>query len=106
MSHSRIFEIDDLILLNFYCGELPADPSIAAAGHEPNGYFWEGVTELVAPEIMGRVELDSEAGMFSASGSAADLEKLQAVLEPIISSPDMVAEVIVRAHTEGFEFDD
>lgn len=45
-----------------------ADESIASAGHEPNGYFWEGVVQYLAPELAEQLELDSEAGMFAAEG--------------------------------------
>ncbi|MGW5190536.1 Imm51 family immunity protein [Kribbella sp. NPDC004138] len=104
--HSQILDIDGGHSLTFYCGELPADVAVSAAGHEPNGYFWEGVATVLAPELVHGLELDSEAGMFSAAGQRSDLAQLQTLLEPVLASPDVVREVIARAESEGFEFDD
>jgi hypothetical protein len=50
--------------LLFGCGDLPADAAVLAAGHEPNGYFWEGVLQYLAGGLLTQVELDPEAGMF------------------------------------------
>jgi hypothetical protein len=86
--------------------ELPADEAVSAAGHEPNGYFWDGVATLLAPEVVARLELDSEAGMFSASGDPDDLARLQALLEPVLASPEVVRAAIERAEADGFVFDD
>jgi hypothetical protein len=106
MAHSTIDEIDGEYSLTFYCGDLPADPAISAAGHEPNGYFWEGVAALLGGDLVESLELDSEGSMFCALGEADDLVALQAILEPALSSPDAVLAVIERAEAEGFEFDD
>ncbi|BBH18572.1 hypothetical protein Back2_28590 [Nocardioides baekrokdamisoli] len=106
MAHSQILDIASEHSLTFYCGDLPADPAVVAAQHEPNGYFWEGVATFVAPEIADRLDLDSEAGMFSASGSKTDCQALQAVLEPLIGSSEAISGVITRANEAGFEFDD
>jgi hypothetical protein len=106
MTHSNILDIDGEFSLTFYCGELPADGAIFASGHEPNGYFWEGVATFLAPEVVGRLEVDSEGGMFSASGARADCQALQGVLEPLVSSTDEIRGVISRAEAAGFQFDD
>ena len=37
--------------LTFYCGELPVDKEIVLAGHEPNGYFWDGVATFLRPDL-------------------------------------------------------
>jgi hypothetical protein len=103
---SRISHANGTYSLVFSCGELPADDAVRDSGHEPNGYFWEGVATLLAPDLVDALELDSEAGLFDAVGALPNLERLQAVLEPVISSPDHVRAAIVRAETEGFEFDD
>lgn len=44
--------------------------------------------------------------MFSASGSRADLEDLQAKLEPLLSGQQDIRGLITRAEADGFEFDD
>jgi hypothetical protein len=44
--------------------------------------------------------------MFCALGSLSDLTQLKTALEPVISSPSAVREIVARAQTAGFEFDD
>jgi hypothetical protein len=104
--HTQILDVRGTDTLTFYCGELPADAAISATGHEPNGYFWEGVAAYLDQALAARLELDSEAGMFSASGSRADLEDLQAKLEPLLSGQQDIRGLITRAEADGFEFDD
>lgn len=41
---------------------LAADAAVVAAGHEPNGYFWEGLVQFAWPDIAERLDFDSEAG--------------------------------------------
>jgi hypothetical protein len=106
MTHSEIRVIDAQYSLALDCGRLPSDPAVIAAGHEPNGSFWDGVVTLPAPELVSDVELDSEGGMFCAYGPQDVLGRLQAVLEPVASTPDAVAQVFARAEAEGFQFDD
>lgn len=55
-----------------------------AAGEEPNGAFWEGVANYVAPRIASRLEMDSEGSMFAVYGDRADLEKLRELLLPLV----------------------
>ena len=104
--HSQIFDVGGDDTLTFYCGDLPPDEAISASGHEPNGYFWEGVAAYLDPTLAARLELDSEAGMFSAGGARVDLETLQAKLEPLLSGEEDIRALIARAETDGFEFDD
>lgn len=106
MAYSKLLELDGGFSLVFYCGELPADPAVFEAGHEPNGYFWEGVAGFIAPELVAGLDLDSEGGMFSVSGSKAECEALQTKLEPLLANPHEIATLLERAHAEGFEFDD
>jgi hypothetical protein len=44
--------------------------------------------------------------MFSASGDPDDLARLQALLEPVLASPEVVRAAIERAEADGFVFDD
>lgn len=104
--HSQILDVAGDDTLTFYCGELPADEVISSTGHEPNGYFWEGVAAYLDPALAARLELDSEGGMFSAAGTRADLEALQARLEPLLSGEEDIRALIARAEADGFEFDD
>ena len=52
------------LLLN--AGTTAVDDKIQALHHEPNGYFWEGVAQLLlrleAPELEGRFNFEPEAG--------------------------------------------
>nr|WP_237551271.1 Imm51 family immunity protein [Streptomyces sp. SID5614] len=48
---------------------MAADAAVVAAGHEPNGYFWEGLVRFASPDIVEHVDFDSKAGMFCAVGS-------------------------------------
>lgn len=106
MTHSKVLDNGGEFSLTFYCGELPADEAVFAAGHEPNGYFWEGVATFIAPEIAARLDLDSEGGMFCASGSKADCEALQAVINPLLNGEQSISGLIARAEQSGFQFDD
>jgi hypothetical protein len=92
--------------LTLACGSLPADAAVLAAGHEPNGYFWEGVAEYLAGDLLPRVELDPEAGMFCARGDRAVLSQLREVLEGYLDDPGRIAQLIAEAEASGFQFDD
>lgn len=72
--------------LTFYTGDLPADDAVIDAGHEPNGYFWEALTQFEWPDLACRLDFDSEAGMFAVQGRAADLEALRSAIEPPITT--------------------
>lgn len=87
-------------------GGLAADAAVIASGHEPNGYFWEGLVRFAWPDIAERVNFDSEAGMFCAVGSSNDLARLKTAVESVITSPEAVRDIIARAEASGFEFDD
>jgi hypothetical protein len=102
----RLHDFDGEHSLTFDAGGLAADVAIAAAGHEPNGYFWEGLVRFAWPDIAERLDFDSEAGMFCAVGSSSDLARLKTAVESVITSPETVRDIIARAETSGFEFDD
>lgn len=106
MTYSKFSEFDGEFSLSFECGDLPADEAVVASGYEPNGYFWEGIAEVIAPELTQGLELDSEGDLFSASGDRSALESLQVKIEPILASGDAVKAAIAQAEAEGFEFDD
>lgn len=96
--------------ITFDC-ETPADDAILAAGHEPNGYFWDGLVQRVvatdAPAIADALAYDSEGSMFCAvSDDAAALDVLAALLATVVNDPERVAAIIADATAAGFEFDD
>ncbi len=105
-NHTNIFDIDGSNSLTLYCGDLPADDAISAAGHEPNGYFWEGMVRYLAPDPAEKIELDSEAEMFAAYGDRATLEQLKTLIDPYLDDGERVAVVVREAEASGFQFND
>ena len=105
-AYATIRETAGSFSLTFPCGDLPADDAVTAADHEPNGYFWEGVAQFLAPDLAAVVEFDSEGSMFCAYGDRGPLARLQQVLEPCLTDPASVSQVIRDATAAGFEFDD
>jgi hypothetical protein len=90
----------------FACGALPVDGAVIAAGHEPNGYFWESVARYGAPDAVAGLDIDCEADMFAAYGDRDHLEQLGKALRPYLNDGARVTDLIARAEAEGFEFDD
>ncbi|WP_239170741.1 Imm51 family immunity protein [Actinoplanes xinjiangensis] len=60
-------------------GTTDVDDVIRELGHEANGYFWEGVAELLvaseAPSLAGRFSPDPEGGAFSPTATTAPYSK-------------------------------
>ena len=106
MTDLQITDLDGSTSLTFSCGEQASDQAVLGTGHQPNGYFWEGIAAFLRPELAERLELDSEAGMFSAWGEPDDLDALAQVLRPLLQDPQAVAEVVPDAEAQGFEFQD
>lgn len=104
--HMRLTDVAGLSSLTFACGGLPADVAVFAAGHEPNGPFWEGVVEYLSAGTPLQVELDCEADMFCARGDRALLGQLREELEGYLDDPERIARLIREAEASGFQFDD
>lgn len=79
------------------------DEAISAAGHEPNGYFWEGMVQYLAPGLADQMELDSEAGMFVAYGERADTVASGDSADPLQprAAPGRVDDLRVRLAQSG-----
>jgi hypothetical protein len=97
------------LLLN--AGTTRVDDVIDELGHEPNGYFWEGVARLlvsaVAPDLKGRFQYDPEGDMFCAHGSdRGALQELATRLAAVATDAERMRQLIAAAEAEGFEFDD
>ena len=105
-NHIRLLEIAGTLSFTFDCGDLPADEAIVQTGHEPNGYFWEGLITFLAPEVAAQVEFDPEAGMFAAYGDAATLDRLRDLIAPYLDDGERAAQTVRAAEAAGFEFDD
>jgi hypothetical protein len=110
MPEIRQHEFEGSLSITFDC-DTPCDSAIEASGHEPNGYFWEGIAQVListeAPDLAGKVNLDCEGSMFCAvSDSSEPLESLSALLTPVVNDPDRVIALIEKAAKIGFEFDD
>jgi hypothetical protein len=104
--HIKVIDVAGSSSLLFKCGDLPADVAVLAAGHEPNGYFWEGVLQHLAGGLLTQVELDPEAGMFCVRGDRAVLGQLREELEEYLDDPERIARLITEAESSGFQFDD
>lgn|SRR5689334_21728036 len=90
----------------FACGALAVDEAVRAAGHEPNGYFWESVARFGAPAAVAGLDVNCEADLFAAYGDRDLLEQLGKALRPYLNDRARVTDLIKRAEAEGFEFDD
>ncbi|MFQ6197014.1 Imm51 family immunity protein [Streptomyces sp. NPDC000405] len=101
-----LHDIDGEHSLTLDAGGLAADAAVVAAGHEPNGYFWEGLVRFAWPDLAERLDFDSEAGMFCAVGGSSDLARLKTAVESVITSPEAVHDIIARAQSSGFALDD
>ncbi|MGX6603419.1 Imm51 family immunity protein [Micromonosporaceae bacterium Da 78-11] len=92
-------------------GTTPVDGDVEELGHEPNGYFWEGVARWLvrteAPALDGRFSYDPEAGAFCAYGTDREaLADLAGRLNAVTSDGDRLRQLITEAGAEGFDFDD
>ncbi|MFD2765897.1 Imm51 family immunity protein [Micromonospora eburnea] len=92
-------------------GTTTVDEVIEELGHEPNGYFWEGVAQLLvsteAPDLAARFDYDPEGGMFCAYGTDRPaLEELAARMAAVATDADRVRQLVATAAANGFEFDD
>jgi len=92
-------------------GTTAVDEVIEELGHEPNGYFWEGVAQLLvsteAPALESRFAYDPEGGMFCAYGTdRSALEDLAARMAAVATDADRMRQLIATAAANGFEFDD
>ena len=105
-NHTNMHDVDGTMSLTFACGELPADAGITASGHEPNGYFWEGIVQYLWPDLAEQLEMDSEAGMFVGYGDRTVLEQLQGLISPYLDDGERVSVAVREAERSGFQFDD
>lgn len=97
------------LLLN--AGTTDVDEVIESLGHEPNGYFWEGVAQLLvdteAPSLQGRFEYDPEGGMFVAYGSDRPaLDELATLMAAVATDAGRLRQIVALAQERDFEFDD
>jgi hypothetical protein len=97
------------LLLN--AGTTDVDDVIEKLGHEPNGYFWEGIAELLltseAPSLRGRFGFDPEGGMFVAYGPDRQaLDELADRMTAVATDAERVRHLVGFAKDTGFEFDD
>lgn len=111
MKPLRMHEHEGRISLLLDCGTTSADEAIAASGHEPNGYFWEGVATILVeqdlPDLEGAFDYDPEAGMFCAIGEdRAALERLGTAMAAVANDPARLTALVAAAQARGFEFDD
>lgn len=92
-------------------GTTPVDELVVQLGHEPNGYFWEGVARFLvsteAQALEGRFSYDPEGGMFCAYGKDRPaLQELADLMSAVATSSDRMRRLVTSATAAGFEFDD
>ncbi|GLZ06599.1 hypothetical protein Acsp03_40650 [Actinomadura sp. NBRC 104412] len=92
-------------------GTTQVDELVEELGHEPNGYFWEGVARLLvsteAPGLDERFSFDPEGDTFCAYGTdRAALEELGALMAAAATDPARMRALITSAEADGFAFDD
>ncbi|MEU8278928.1 immunity 51 family protein [Microbispora bryophytorum] len=92
-------------------GTTQVDDLIEELGHTPNGYYWEGVAQLLvsteAPALEGRFSYDPEGDMFCAYGrDRGALEELGTLMAAIAADADRMRRLVAVAEADGFEFDD
>ena len=92
-------------------GTTPVDDLVEELGHEPNGYFWEGVAQVLvsteAQTLDGRFTYDHEGGMFCVYGTdRSALEELEARMNVVATDGERMRRLITEAEASGFEFDD
>jgi hypothetical protein len=84
---------------------------IEELGHEPTGYFWQGIAELLvateAPHLEGCFDYDPEGDMFVAHGSdRPTLDEPAILVTEVATDADRLRRLITLAENRGFEFDD
>ncbi|SPT52500.1 Uncharacterised protein [Actinomyces bovis] len=80
---------------------------IQSLGHEPNGYFWEGVVRwLIDHGELPDVQTDPEGTMFYAYGDRADAEELATRLMRYLTDSEAITRLVTQADAVGFDFDD
>ena len=101
-------DLDDGTRSIFFDFDAPPTFEVAEeSGHEPGGYFWDGVVRwLIAQGQAPDVSSDPEAGMFSAQGTPQELDELMSVLTPYLMEEDKLAALIEEADAAGHDFDD
>ncbi|RSN64514.1 MULTISPECIES: Imm51 family immunity protein [Actinomadura] len=92
-------------------GTTKVDELVEQLGHEPNGYFWEGVAQFLvstqAKNLEEHVSYDPEGGMFCAYGDdRTALEELGTLMAAVAGDGDRMRSLIESAEAAGFEFDD
>ncbi len=97
--------------LLLHAGTTPVDALVEELGHEPNGYFWEGVARRLvateAPSLESRFGYDPEGDMFCAYGEdRAALEALGELMDGVAKDDNRMRSLVAAADADGFDFDD
>jgi hypothetical protein len=112
MAPLTLIEVEDgRWVLTLEAGATAVDDVIVELGHEPNGYFWEGIVEFLvadeATQLAGRFDSDPEAGAYVAIGAdRAALEQLGGLLSRLANDESLLRALVAKAEATGFAFDD
>ncbi|MDO4259529.1 MAG: Imm51 family immunity protein [Actinomycetaceae bacterium] len=101
-------DTDSWTYLAIEAGDPRTTSTVEELGHEPNGYFWDGVVRRLTElgTISNEVDADPEGGEYIARGAREDLEALAVVLTPYLDDDSTITEFIQAADADGFDFDD
>lgn len=109
----RLLHVGDTHSLMLNAGCTASDRTIEESGHEPNGYFWHGLTlwlmrcGALEASLAERFDFDPEGDTFVAYGTdRAALETLGLEIARLANDKAAMAELITAADVAGHDFDD
>ena len=84
---------------------------IREAKHNPSGYFWHGVAELVVqsevPSLDGNIQYDPDGqGFYAYSSDRSALTTLANHLTRLASQPKAMTELLLLSKNTGYIFND
>jgi hypothetical protein len=97
--------------LGFEVIEADTIPVIREAKHNPSGYFWRGVAEILVQgevrSLEGNIQYDPDGqGFYAYSPDRAALTTLANHLTRLASQPKAMTELILLAKNMGYVFSD
>lgn len=91
----------------FFSATLPCtSKTVEALGHEPSGYFWDGVVRwLVDRGKVPDLQTDPECATFYAYGSRDEAEALATALAPYLTDDEAITALLAKAEAADFDLD-
>lgn len=77
---------------------------LSGEGWSGNGYDWNSIAQVIMseqlPDLMDVISFDPEAGMFSAQGPRAALERLGAAMSAAFQDEEILRDLLSRAELD------